>query len=81
MLGISPCAGGGLRATLVKFLSLISTGFELDPKITGTKRNGKKALIKVEPHLLLLCSSIQESRRLQEDFQTNLSCKSVALEN
>lgn len=36
--------------------------------------------MKVEPHLLLLCSSTQESRRLQEDFQTSLSCKSVVLQ-
>lgn len=80
-MGISPCAGGGPGATLLKSLSLISAGFELGPKITGTKRNGKKPLLKVEPHLLLLCSSTLESRRLQEDFQTSLTYKSVVLEH
>lgn len=62
-MGISPCAGGGLRATLVKLFSLLSAGFELDPRITGIKIKGKKTLMKVEPHILLLCSSAEESSR------------------
>lgn len=80
-MGISPCAGGALRATLVKLFPLLSAGFELDPKITGTKRNGKKTLMKVEPHVSILCSSTEESSRLQQDFQTSLSCKSMVFEH
>lgn len=75
--------GRGLTATLLKLLPFISAGFELSPRITGTKRHGYNMLTKIESHLSFIPSLIHtgEYEAAGGFSDQPHGCKSVVLEH